>query len=373
MNRHRIAHLVYRFDIGGLESVVARLIDHLPHDRFDHAVISLTEITDFRHRIHHPRVAFHALHKREGQDPAVWWRLWKFLRSWRPDLVHACNLATLEGAVPTRLAGVKRFVHAEHGRDTHDPDGTNRKYLLLRRLLTPWVDRFVPVSRDLAQWMETTVHIPAAKIHPILNGVALPAPGPARPAPDPARPFLIGTVGRLWPIKDHVNLIHAFHALRQRLPDRAMQLMIVGDGPERTRVETLAARLDLTDALRITGWQNDITPFLQQFDLFVLPSKAEGTPLTILEAMAMALPVVATRVGGVPDLVVAGATGQLVPPEDPQALADAMLDYLLHPARLNAHGTAGRARIATDFSMTHMVAHYQTLFESLLVTKNQAS
>lgn len=365
-----IVHLVYRFDIGGLESVVTALINHLPRDRFTHTVIALSEITDFKHRIRHPDVNFYALHKKAGKDPLSWWRLWRLLRQLQPDLIHACNLATLEMAIPARLAGVTCFIHVEHGRDSYDPDGTNRKYLLLRRLLTPWVDVFVPVSADLHRWMSQTVRIPEFKIQPILNGVPLPAPRPER---DPDAPFTIGTIGRLWPIKDPLNLLRAFHRLCRQRSDQALRLIIVGDGPERCTLETLAEQWQLSDRIRITGWQHDPTLFWHQFDLFVLPSKAEGTPLTVLEAMAMGLPVVATRVGGVPDLVADNHTGRLVPPNDPQALADAMLDYLLHPDKRREHGRNGRQTVAAHFSLERMISAYQTLFERFRVTKIQTS
>ncbi|MBF0418283.1 MAG: TIGR03088 family PEP-CTERM/XrtA system glycosyltransferase [Magnetococcales bacterium] len=364
-----IAHLIHRLDIGGLEKVVANLVNHLPQNQFDHAVISLTEITAFQKQLHHPRVTFHALHKQRGQDPAVWWRYWKLLRQLKPDLVHACNLATLEAAIPTRLAGVKRFIHAEHGRDSHDPDGTKQKYLLLRHFLIPWVDGFVPVSRDLHDWMLHTVRIPADKIHPIVNGVQLP-PLPKRSL-ETRRPFTVGHVGRHWPIKDPLNLIEAFFQLRRSFPDTPLRLIMVGDGPERPAIEARIARYHLDDSVELVGWQNDVQPFWTQFDLFVLPSKAEGTPLTILEAMGQALPVVATRVGGVGDLVVDGQTGRLVPPHDPLALADAIGDYLFDPVRCWVHGGAGRERVAELFSLERMIAAYQTLFLGGSVTNEQ--
>ncbi|MBF0212043.1 MAG: TIGR03088 family PEP-CTERM/XrtA system glycosyltransferase [Magnetococcales bacterium] len=368
----RIVHLVYRLDIGGLETVVANLVNRLPSDRFTHAIVSLTELTDFQHRIVTPQVTFHALHKRPGQDWPVWIRFWKLLRQLRPDLVHACNLATLEAVIPTRLAGIRRFVHAEHGRDSHDPDGTKTTYLMWRRLLNPWVDRFVPVSRELEQWMLHTLRIPPRKIRLIVNGVTLPPPRPAPPT-DPDRPFVIGTVGRLWPIKDPLNLVEAFHRLRQRLPDKKIQLLMVGDGPERPSVESLAARHQLTEQLHITGWQTEVAPFFDRMDLFVLPSKREGTPLTLLEAMAHGLPVVATRVGGIPELVRENHTGQLVAPGDPEALAVEMAGYLLDPDKTRRHGAAGRQRVAEHYAMERVVSSYQALFEGLLVTKNQDS
>ncbi|MBF0614949.1 MAG: TIGR03088 family PEP-CTERM/XrtA system glycosyltransferase [Magnetococcales bacterium] len=368
-----ILHLIHRLDIGGLETVVAQLVNRLPVERFRHSVVSLTELTAFQNRFHHPHVTFHALHKQPGKDLLVWVRYWRLLRRLQPDLVHACNLATLEAAIPTRLAGVKRFVHAEHGRDSHDPDGTSPKYLLWRRFMTPWVDRFIPVSGELETWMQTTVSIPRPKILRIGNGVLLPDQPRDWMNRDPDHPFTIGFVGRLWPIKDPMNLVRAFHRLRQMAPDIPVRLLFVGDGPERATLELLIEQWHLHESIRMVGWQTDVAHHLRQLDLFVLPSKAEGTPLTLLEAMAMGVPVVATRVGGVADLVVEGVTGRLVPPNDPQALAAAMLGYLLDPATASLHGAAGRERVAAHFSLENTIAAYERLFLQLLVTKNQGS
>ncbi|MBF0181675.1 MAG: TIGR03088 family PEP-CTERM/XrtA system glycosyltransferase [Magnetococcales bacterium] len=356
----RIAHILHRFDIGGLENVVAHLINHLPQDRFDHAIISLTEVTDFKQRVNHPRVTFHALHKKPGKDLAVWFRLWRLLRRLQPDLIHTCNLAAMEAVIPARLAGVGRVIHAEHGRDSYDPHGTNRKYLLLRRLLAPFVDGFVPVSAELATWLIDKVGVPSGKVCFISNGVTLPQQNARHPSA--SGETIIGTVGRMWSIKDHPNLVHAFFRLSQLAPQRPLRLMIVGDGPERPAVQALIDRLGIADRVRITGWRPDARELMANFDLFVLSSQAEGTPLTILEAMAASLPVVATRVGGVPDLVVDGQTGALVPPGDAEALARAMLPYL-DPELAARHGAAGRARIAEQFSLTAMVEAYRRLFE----------
>ncbi|MBF0125968.1 MAG: TIGR03088 family PEP-CTERM/XrtA system glycosyltransferase [Magnetococcales bacterium] len=370
-----MAHILYRLDIGGLESVVAEIVNRLPQDRFDHAIISLTEITPFRERLHHPRLSLHALHKKPGKDLLVWFRLWRLLRQLQPHLVHTCNLAAMEAVIPATLAGVKATLHAEHGRDSYDPDGTNPKYLLLRRLLAPFVDGFIPVSQDLEQWLTDEVGVSPAKIHRIINGVALgegsrltgrlplPKAGFA-----PPRALVIGTVGRMWPIKDHLTLVAAFARLRQLAPDREVRLVMVGDGPQRTLVEQRIAQLDLGERVWITGWRADVRELLLGMDLFVLSSLAEGTPLTILEAMAAALPVVATRVGGVPDLVIPRQTGTLVPPDDPEAMARAMALYL--DATLAAtQGAAGRERVERHFSMEGMVAAYRRLFEETWLRK----
>ncbi len=364
-----IAHVLYRLDIGGLESVIMNLVNLLPPERFEHAVISLTICTDFQHRFHHPAVTFHSLHKQEGKDWMVWVRLWRLLRRLRPDLLHTCNLAAMEAVIPAWLAGVGFACHAEHGRDSYDPDGTKFKYLLLRRLLTPFVDRFIPVSRDLEGWLRDKVKVPEAKINCIINGVSLPEQSRLAGRVDlpkgdfaPSSAFVIGTVGRMWPIKDHLNLVHGFARLCQQEPEWLLRLVIVGDGPQRPEVERLIEQLGLSGRVWITGWREDVTELMLGFDLFVLSSQAEGTPLTILEAMAAGLPVVSTRVGGVADLVVHQQTGYLVPAGDAEELASAM-HYYLDPVVAASHGAAGRARIREHFSIHSMVEAYRLVFE----------
>ncbi|MEO5378891.1 MAG: glycosyltransferase [Magnetococcus sp. DMHC-6] len=125
-----LAHILFRLDVGGLETVLVHLINRLPADRFRHVVICLTECTDFRQRICSPGVAFYALHKRAGQDFGVWVRLYRLLKKLRPLVVHTFNIAALESHLPAFLAGVPVRIHAEHGRDWHDLTGDNWKLFL---------------------------------------------------------------------------------------------------------------------------------------------------------------------------------------------------------------------------------------------------
>lgn len=373
MSRTLIAHIVYRLDVGGLEMVVVNLINRLPPERFGHVVICLTECADhFRQRITRSDVTFHALHKQEGKDWKVWFRMWRLLRRLKPGIVHTCNIATMEAVIPAALAGVPVAIHAEHGRDVVDLDGSNWKYLALRRLLSGFVDFFVPVSQDLEQWLRKKVRVPESKIRLIVNGIdltvhppredqRLPLPNEGFSTPDC---FIIGTVGRLWPVKDHANLLRAFSHLSGRMAHgkKMLRLVFIGDGPLREDLENLAVELGVSDQVWITGWRDDVPQLMRGLDLFVLSSLAEGTPLTILEAMAAGLPVVATRVGGVADLVVERETGQLAAPNDPEALAWAMAGYLLDPSSARVHGAEGRRRAEALFGLDRMVASYQELF-----------
>ena len=143
--RPLIAHLVFRFDIGGLENGVVNLVNGLPESEFRHIVIALTKATDFRRRIARADVSVHEIGKRPGKDPGAYLRLYRLLRELQPDIIHTRNLATLECALVASLAGVPIRIHGEHGWDVHDPDGKVWKYKMLRRLINPCIQQFAVV------------------------------------------------------------------------------------------------------------------------------------------------------------------------------------------------------------------------------------
>lgn len=374
-----VAHLIYRLDIGGLETLLVDAINRMPAHKYRHAVICLTDYTEFAQRITRPGVELHALHKPPGLGLGAHKRLFKLLRAMRPTVLHTYNLGTIEYHATALLAGVPVRVHAEHGRDAGDPQGVNRKHNLLRRLLVPVIDRYVPVSRDLERWLRGTVGIPQAKVELIDNGVDTERFRPATEASleawsapvDGRAPFVIGTVGRLQDVKDQATLIEAFARLRAMLPEHRarLRLVLVGDGPLRGRLEQSIADAGLQDCAWLAGPRSDVAPPMRSFSLFALSSIAEGTPVTMLEAMASGLPVVSTAVGGIPDLVQDGATGTLVPVGDAAQLAEALAAYVRDDERTRLHGAAGRARIEQKYSVSAMLAHYVDLYDGLRKTK----
>jgi sugar transferase (PEP-CTERM/EpsH1 system associated) len=227
----------------------------------------------------------------------------------------------------------------------------------------------------MEEWLLQTVAIPARKIRQIHNGVDSQRFSVAVVKPPlPVEGFsgngkiVIGTVGRLQEVKDQLTLVRAFAELLRRNSHHrdTLRLVLVGDGPMRAEVEALVQQEGVTEQVWIAGARNDIPALMQALDLFVLPSKAEGISNTILEAMATGLPVVATAVGGNPELVVEGATGTLVPPQEPAAMARAIEQYLLEPQRLREHGQAGRKRIEKEFSMEAMVNKYMAVYDEVI-------
>ncbi|MBI2527061.1 MAG: glycosyltransferase [Candidatus Rokubacteria bacterium] len=365
--RPRIAQVIPSLRVGGLEKVVLRLVESLG-DPIEHLVV--TPSGDGPLREDFPRgVRVVAMSEHHPSDRWNALRMARLFRAFRPDIVHTRNWTCIDAVIGARLARVPVVVHGEHGRDAADPHGRNPLRRRVRRWLAPLVTEFVTVSRDLARWLIEEVGVPARKVTHLCNGVDTKRflPGDR----DVARRALgvpdglpvVGTVGRLDPVKDHAGLIRVF---TQELGRRAAILVIAGDGPARPQLAELVRTCGAGGRIRLLGERDDIPLVLRALDLFVLPSVGEGISNAILEAMATGLPVVATRVGGNPELVADGRTGWLVEPGSTAALAEAMSGYLDDPALARRHGRAARERVEREFSLERMLAGYADLYRRCL-------
>jgi sugar transferase (PEP-CTERM/EpsH1 system associated) len=368
-----IAHVVYRFDVGGLENGVVNLVNRLPRESYRHVIVALTEITDFRYRVVRDDVRFVELRKSPGHGYRLFPKLYRLFRELGPDIVHTRNLAALEATVPALAAGVPVRIHGEHGRDVGDLDGTNRRYRLVRKFYRPFVTKYVALSKDLARYLEGPIGVPPSRIEQIYNGVDTesftPSPDirpPIEGCPfDHSRCFLVGTVGRMQAVKNPVALARSFaRAVKSRTRGHNLRLVMVGDGPQRGEVDAVLTHAGVRDLAWLPGERSDIPAIMRGLDCFVLPSLAEGISNTVLEAMASGIPVVATRVGGNPELVDDESTGRLVPSESDDALTAAILRYFDDPAIARRHGGAARSAVVRRFSLDRMVQDYRALYDS---------
>jgi sugar transferase (PEP-CTERM/EpsH1 system associated) len=370
--RPSIVQVIPTLRVGGLEKVVVRLAEYFA-PRMRQAVVAPAP-TGPVSQLFPAEVTVVAMADQRRPDRWNALRMARLFRRLKPDIVHTRNWTCIDGIVAARLAGVPIVIHGEHGREAADPEGRNVGRRRIRRLLAPLVTQFVTVSEDLARWLVKEVRIPARKVCTIYNGVdtrRFSSEGrdfARRALGIPDRSVAIGIVGRLDPVKDHVGLLKAFTHMRT---DLGTQLYVVGDGPSRPAVEAAVRALGLAQRVRLLGARHDVAEILPGFDLFVLPSLGEGMSNTILEAMATGLPVVATRVGGNPELVVHEVTGLLVEPRSTDSLVAALSRYAEDPGLRTAHGRAARQRAEGEFGLRRMLSAYDDLYSRHLAARSR--
>jgi glycosyltransferase involved in cell wall biosynthesis len=281
--------------------------------------------------------------------------LWRHLRRLRPDVCHGFLFTCYTHVLPLALlAGVPARVNGRRGASPARPTGLSRAVLDFAGHRSSRL--YVTNSRALREQLVREEGVPASRIEVIPNGVE-PAARVADPGRSPARGIV---VANLIAYKGHADLVEALARL-----DRPPHVCLVGDGPERERIAALVEARGLGEVVGLAGAAPDARAMLADFQFAVLPSHGEGLPNAVLEAMAAGLPVVATRVGGVPDVLEDGVTGLLVPPRDPAALAAALARIAADPLLRRAMGAAGR-RTAARLTMDACAARHEAVYRTLL-------
>jgi glycosyltransferase involved in cell wall biosynthesis len=290
--------------------------------------------------------------------------LGSWLQERAPDVVHVHNGLWLKSVRAARHAGVPRVIYTLHGIDLAEP--LYNRYL--NRMAARHTARVVAVSETLRAYLRTNARVAPERIVVIPNGVSTARfrPGPRSDSerarfgfPGPEHP-VIGVVARLDPVKDHALLLDAFALVIRERPDAF--LAIVGDGPLRGRLEQQIDSLGIAAHVRIMGVQPEPAALLRQLDVFALTSEIEGTSMSILEAMATGLPVVATAVGGTPALLRDGECGRLVGHGDPHAFARAILDVISDPQMARRIGERARGVVEQRHSLARMTDEYEKVY-----------
>jgi sugar transferase (PEP-CTERM/EpsH1 system associated) len=281
----------------------------------------------------------------------------KLLRRIRPDVVHTHNaFPHLYGTLAARIAGVPVVVNTRHGQR----QGQSNRERWQFWFASLFANRVVAVSDDAAELCRHEDGLSARKVTRVWNGIDTERFAYRGPV---AKPWAI-SVARLSPEKDFPTLLRAVPQIVARVPD--FRLRIVGDGPERSRLEGLIRELRLEGTVELLGERGDVPELLAQAGFFVTSTITEGISLTLLEAMAVGLPIVATSVGGNPEIVQDGSTGRLVPAGNPEALAFAISQFCQHIQRWPDLGRAGRARVLEHFDIRSMMRNYEAIYEELV-------
>ena len=302
----------------------------------------------------------------------------RLCRRERYTIVHTHNSkAGFLGRLAARLAGVPIIIHTVHGFAFHErePWWRRRLFIALERLAARWCDQFICISQPLIEWAVAMRIVPRDRAVKIYSGIELaqfrqPADAAAVRAswgwPDDA--LVIGEVAKLWPGKGHDTLLRAFARVRAQHPQA--RLVFVGEGSERPALERLAQRLDVAADVRFLGFRRDVAALTHALDIAALPSLFEGMGRAVLEAMACAKPVVASRVGGLVELIEDGVTGCLVPPNDVDALTAALERLLQEPSVRVRMGQAGVSRVTQQFDAGVMSDHILAVYQAWLKRKH---
>jgi len=357
-----VVHCVYSFHVGGLEKIIANSIKGLP-DYYQHTIITLTSASNEFLATLNKDIKVIELNKPSGHSWRVFYDVYQHLKQLNANVFHTYNLASIEYQVCAFLVGVPVRVHAEHGRDLADPDGSNAKYRIIRRCCKPFIHKFVAVSHDLYKWLDKTVGLGPSKVMTILNGVDTDEFRAVIRDEDDSI-LVYGHVARLEGIKNQALMINAYAqaCANNQTFLKSTKLVLVGDGGQRKALETLVASFELTLPITFDGVRYDMPSVYQEFDVFVLSSDAEGIPMTMLEAMATELPVVSTSVGGIPE-VLDEHTGYLTPAKDKDALTQSLLRVFERRAELKKMGQCARQTIIERFSQLKMLNEYMKLYE----------
>jgi glycosyltransferase involved in cell wall biosynthesis len=292
---------------------------------------------------------------RGARDPIGAYRFWRCLRNYDFAIVHQHFGARSVRRI-IRMSSDARLVVHIHG-----------------RMSEPISARSVPVAArgaDVVIAVSNAVALQFPALRPIVVHAGVESPMEFHPENKaPRTTTVIGAACRLVPLKGLLELIRAVASLQLEFP--GLRLEIAGTGPQREDLEIEIGRLGLAGRIRFLGWQQDLRPIFRSWDIFAMPSLDEGLPIAVLEAMAQGLPIIATSVGGLPELIEDGRTGYLVPRSDVAALARCLRLLILDPERRRAMGAAGRERVRDHFSAARMVAEIAAIYDSLVAGGQQ--
>jgi glycosyltransferase involved in cell wall biosynthesis len=361
-----VLHVVKVAGISGAENHLLLLLPALRERGWEVVVVMLHEgepgAEEFATRLEAHGVAVERVRLSRPFDPRVVARIASRARRDRPDVLHTHLVhADFHGLPAGRLARVPALVTTKHGFNAFRD---RKAFATADRTVAALADVHVAISAGLARYLAEREGFDAASFEVVHYGIA----AGAEPPPLPGAPKL-AVVGRLIPIKGHEVLLRAVARARDRIP--GLTLEVAGDGELEPELRASAAGLGLGDAVTFLGRVAPADPVLERAEVVLVPSFGEGFGMVALEAMERGRPVIASAVGGLPEIVDDGRTGLLVPPGDVEALADAIAELASDPGRVAAMGAAGRARALTEFSQERCTERIEALYGTALAAAGE--
>ena len=371
----KVTHVVLSLDVGGLERNVVNQIRVGPEIGQDVSVLCIERPGALASRARSLGAAVLCADKRPGLRLGVIKQIRSALRELQPDVVHTHQIGPLfYTGLATRGLGIPLIVHTEHGKQNY---AGRRRLRWLGRFAGRFTSLFYCLSQDMADAVLASKIVEPEKVRVIMNGIDTDfyrrsrdhdSSALRRSLRIPADAPVVGTIGRLNEIKRQDVLLNGFAQLRFTLPDA--HLMIVGDGALMDTLKEQARTLEIADRVHFVGYQEDTTPFLHAMDVFTLTSRSEGMPQSILEACVAEIPVIASRVGGIPEVIEDGVTGLLFPPGDAGALAAGLCRLLVDRDHATAMARTACQHVVAMFDIRRMAAEYHAEFQELLAQRD---
>lgn len=364
--RLRILHIVQNLNYGGMERIITELANRTDKSKFDVHVMTLQYKGHFSEYMD-SAVSVHLAKRGSRFSMLCPISLTSSILAVKPDIVHSHSGVWYKASLASRMASIPCIIHTDHGRQKPDP----WIHRTLDARASRRTDIVVAVSDALASRIRTFIS-PKSELCVIRNGVDTdfykPTPGNGflhrEFGLDISRP-LIGSVGRLEAIKGYDVMVEGFRILLKSWPnDIKPALVLIGDGSERDKLRNMIDQHGLSSDIILSGWRSDIDKALYEFSLFSMSSHSEGTSVSLLEAMSSGLCPVVTDVGGNAAVMGPELAHRIVPPSNPERLAEGWIEALNNSGKLLEDASVARIRVESDFSLSSMVRQYEQLYDS---------
>jgi sugar transferase (PEP-CTERM/EpsH1 system associated) len=364
-------HVLNRWATGGTETVVSRITQRLG-DGFEHVICSVHRPASEAPPCP-PSVKLLSLERETGSRNLLLVELVKIMRREKPDVVHSRNWGTIEAILAGKLAGIPAVIHSEHGRNIDTMNSLPWRQRYFRSLCYAFADELFAVTDELKEFYLTQLGRAATRMHVLENGIDVDFYRPDSASRHAIRErlrlsentVLVGSVGRFDPIKNLDSMLIAADRLLATGAD--IQVVLIGDGPERTKIEAIiqsSARLAGNTVL--PGHVSNVNEWLTAFDIFVLPSLSEGSSNTLLEAMASQVACIASSVGGNTNVLQNGVSGRLFPPRDVAGLTSILSELVANSDYRRDLARGARIRVEQRYSLQRMLNDYRHLYENAL-------